>query len=74
MSIEANSLSSPLGNREHLKPKDRSKPWAGLRYPYPGAERSGQGEGGLLVGCPNRRALLPHCISRALVKQIRIHL
>lgn len=38
MSIEAKSLSSPLGNREHLKTKNRSKLWAGLRYPYPGAE------------------------------------
>lgn len=54
MSIEAKSLSSPLGNREHLKPENRSKLWAGLRYPCPGAARSGQGEGGLLGWLPEQ--------------------
>lgn len=58
MSIEAKSLSSPLGNREHLKTENRSKPWAGLRYPYPGAERSGQGGGGLLVSCPEQTCII----------------
>lgn len=36
MSIEAKPFSSALGYREHLKPESRSKPWTGLRYPYPG--------------------------------------
>lgn len=68
MSIEAKSLSSPLGNREHLKTENRSKPWAGLRYPYPGAQRPGrEGVVSWLVA-RNRRALLPRCISRPLVK------
>lgn len=68
MSIEAKSLSSPLGNREHLKTENRSKPWVGLRYPYPGAAWSGQGGVVSWLGAWNRRALLPHCISRPLVK------
>lgn len=58
MSIEAKSLSSPLGNREHLKTENRSKLWAGLRSPYPGAVRSGQGGGVLLVGCPEQTCII----------------
>ena len=70
MSIESKSLSSPVGNRERLNTQTRSKPRAELRYPCPGAARSGQREGGLLGGCRNRRALLPPCVARPLVKRI----
>lgn len=58
MSVESESLSSPLGNRERLNTQTRSKPRAELRYPCPGVARSGQREGGLLGGCPKQTCLI----------------